>query len=154
VVATDASPRQLARARPHPKDTYLLAHAERTPLKDDAVDLVAVASAFHWLDFPRFYAEVRRAAKPGGVLAAWGSKTPHVTPEVDALVERFDRGVLGPFWLPQTGHAVEGYRTIPFPFEEVETPPFRMTHEWDLDRLVGFLGTWSASLRYHEQTGR
>ena len=29
-----------------------------------------------------------------------------------------------------------------------------MTHEWNLDQLTGFLGTWSASNRYRTQTGR
>ena len=29
-----------------------------------------------------------------------------------------------------------------------------MTHTWDCDRLLGYLGTWSASFRYHRQTGR
>ena len=49
---------------------------------------------------------------------------------------------------------MESYRTIPFPFDEIGTPPFRMTHEWNLDQLTGFLGTWSASSRYRTQTGR
>ena len=84
IIATDASPRQIAQAHPHPKVTYLVAPAERTPLPDGLVDLVTVATAFHWLDFPRFYAEVRRVAKPDGILAAWGYKVPSVTPEVDA----------------------------------------------------------------------
>ena len=154
VVATDASPRQIAQAHPHPKVTYLVAPAERTPLPDGSVDLVAVATAFHWLDFPRFYAEVRRVAKPDGILAGWGYKVPSVTPEVDAVIQRLDAEVLRHFWFPETRLAVEAYRTIPFPFDEIDTPPFRMTHEWNLDQLMGFLGTWSASLRYRTQTGR
>ena len=42
---------------------------------------------------------------------------------------------------------------MPFPFDEIDTPPFRMSREWDLEHLMGFLGTWSASLRYRTQTG-
>ena len=49
-------PQQIAQAHPHPKVTYLVAPAERTPLKDGSVDLVTVASALHWLDLPKFYA--------------------------------------------------------------------------------------------------
>src|SRR4051812_17203849 len=48
VVATDASPKQIAKARRQSQVSYLVAHAERTPLADSSVDLVAVASAFHW----------------------------------------------------------------------------------------------------------
>ena len=154
IVALDASPRQLALASAHEQITYVVAHAERTPLPDGSVDLVTVASAFHWLDHEKFFAEVRRVARPGGILAAWGYKLPIVTPEVDAVVQRLDAEVLRDFWLPETRLAVEGYRTIPFPFDEIDTPPLRMTHEWNLDRLIGFLGTWSASLGYLKQTGR
>jgi hypothetical protein len=100
------------------------------------------------------YAEVRRVAKPGGILAAWGYMMPMVSPEVEAVVRRFDTEVLEGLWLPQTKHAVDGYRSIPFPFDGIETPPFRMTHTWDCDRLLGYLGTWSASFRYREQKGR
>ncbi len=118
------------------------------------MDLVTVASAFHWFDLPTFYREIQRIARPAGILAVWGYKTPIVTPEVDAVVERLSTGVLRRFWLPETKLAAEGYRTIAMPFDEIETPPFRMTHDWNLDQLAGFTGTWSASLRYRDQTGR
>jgi len=154
IIATDASPQQIAQAHPHPKVTYFVAPAERTPLKDASVDLVTVASAFHWQDFPRFYGEVRRVVKRDGILAGWGYKVPSVTPEVDAVIQRLDAEVLRHFWFPETRLAVERYRTIPFPFDEIDTPPFRMSHEWNLDQLTGFLGTWSASNRYRTQTGR
>jgi ubiquinone/menaquinone biosynthesis C-methylase UbiE len=154
IVALDASPQQLALAPSHRQIIYTVALADRTPLPDGSVDLVTVASAFHWLDFPRFYAEVRRVAKPGGILACWGYKLPSVTPEVDAVLERLDAGVLRDFWLPETRLAVESYRTIQFPFDEMDAPPFRMIQEWNLDHFMGFLGTWSASIRYREQTKR
>ena len=115
---------------------------------------MTVASAFHWFDFSRFYAEVRRVAKRDGILAVWGYKLPSVTSEVNAAVQRLDTEILRDFWLPEYELLVEGYRTIPFPFDEIDTPPFRITQEWNLDQLIGFLGTWSASLRYRTETGR
>ena len=118
------------------------------------MDLVTVASAFHWLDFSRFYAEVRRVAKPGAVLAGWGYKRPDVAADVDAAIERLDRQVLRRFWLPETRLAADGYQAMPFPFDEIGAPPFRMTQEWDLGQFVGFLGTWSASIRYLDRTGQ
>ncbi len=154
IIATDASPKQIVQASTHKQITYVVALADRTPLPEGSVDLVTVATAFHWLDFPRFYGEVRRVAKPDGILAAWGYKLPSVNPAVDAVIQRLDADVLRGFWLPETRLAVERYRTIPFPFDEIDPPPFRMTHEWNLDQLIGFLGTWSASLRYRKQTGR
>jgi ubiquinone/menaquinone biosynthesis C-methylase UbiE len=154
IVALDASPQQLSLARRHESICYVVSLVDRTPLPDRSVDLVTVASAFHWLDFPRFYAEIRRVAKPDGILAAWGYKMPNVTPEVDSVVQRLDEEVLDRFWLPETRLAVEGYRTILFPFDEIDTPTFRMSHEWDLDLFMGFLGTWSASIGYRKQTKR
>jgi ubiquinone/menaquinone biosynthesis C-methylase UbiE len=154
IVALDASLHQLALAPRHERICYLVALADRTPLPDRSVDLVTVATAFHWLDFPRFYAEVQRVAKPNGILAAWGYKRPSVTLAVDVILERLDAEVLRNFWLPETTLAREGYRTVPFPFQEIDTPPFRMTREWNLDHLMGFLGTWSASFRYRDQKGQ
>jgi ubiquinone/menaquinone biosynthesis C-methylase UbiE len=154
IVALDASRQQLALASSHQQIIYVAALADRTPLPDESVDLVTVASAFHWLDFSRFYAELRRVAKPNGILASWGYKRPTVAPAVDVVVERFDAEILDQFWLPETRLAVKGYRTIPFPFDEIHAPPFHMTHQWALDQLIGFLGTWSASIRYYAQTGQ
>jgi ubiquinone/menaquinone biosynthesis C-methylase UbiE len=154
VVATDASARQLALADAHPRVTYAQALVGRTPLTDGSVDLITVASAFHWLELPVFYAEVQRVARPGCVLAAWGYKTPEVSPEVQLVVDRFDREVLGPFWLPETSAAVEGYGALHFPFEELDVPAFRMTHRLDCAQYLGYLGTWSASLRYLKTHGR
>ena len=65
-----ASSLRLASA--HEQILYVVALADRTPLPDQSVDLVTVASAFHWLDFPRFFDEVRRVARPNGILAVWG----------------------------------------------------------------------------------
>jgi SAM-dependent methyltransferase len=36
-----------------------------------SADLIAASQAFHWFDHARFFAEVRRVARPGAVLAVW-----------------------------------------------------------------------------------
>ena len=154
VVATDASPRQIAQARPHPKVTYLVAPAERTPLKDASVDLVTVALALHWFDLDLFYEEVRRVVRPGGVLACWTYHLQTVSPEVDAVVRRLYADILGPFWSPQIRHIEDGYRSLPFPFEEITPPRFCLVQEWDVNRLAALMGTWSASQRFRKETGR
>lgn len=43
--------------------------AEATTLPDQSVDLVTMASAFHWTDQPRALAEFHRILRPGGLLA-------------------------------------------------------------------------------------
>jgi ubiquinone/menaquinone biosynthesis C-methylase UbiE len=154
VLATDASPQQIAQAHPHPKVTYLVAPAERTPLRDASVDLVTVASALHWLDHERFYAEVRRVVRPGGVLAGWTYHIQTVSHEVDAVVRRLYADILGPFWSPQIRHIEDGYRSLPFPFEEVTPPRFRLVQTWDMYRVVAYMGTWSGSQQFRKETGR
>src|SRR5512134_1391582 len=50
VIATDASPQQIAHHFPHPRVHYAIARAEHAPLADGAVDLVTVAADVHWFD--------------------------------------------------------------------------------------------------------
>ena len=71
VIATDRSAGQLEHARPHPRIEYRIATAEESGLPAHSVDLVAAAAAIHWFNLGRFYAEVGRVIRPGGLLAAW-----------------------------------------------------------------------------------
>jgi hypothetical protein len=61
---------------------------------------------------------------------------------------------LGPWWTADRRLVEEGYRTIQFPFEELTPPGFELAAEWDLHRLVGYIGTWSALRRCRRETGR
>jgi SAM-dependent methyltransferase len=153
VVATDASPQQVAQALSHDRIAYLVAPAERMPLPDASVDLVTVAQALHWFHLPAFYAEVRRVARPGGVLAAWCYTRPSVTPGIDAAIGRLYSGVLEPYWPPERREVEAGYETVWFPFYEEASPAFLMVHNWDLRHLLGYLGTWPAVPTYREQNG-
>lgn len=154
VIATDASQAQIAAAPHHPRIDYRVASAEASGLPERSVDLVTVAQALHWLELDAFYAEVRRVAKPGSVLAAWayGIVTVERT-EVDEVVQRFYRDTVGPYWLPERGIVEAGYRALPFPFDELKPPPFTMTFQWTLAQLVGYCGSWSATARYIAMNG-
>jgi len=154
VVATDASAAQIAQARPHDRIEYFVAHAEQSPLPDCSVDLVTVAQALHWLDLDRFYPEVRRVARPGSVLACWCYELSTVDEQVDAVINRYYKEIVGPYWPPERELVESGYRTLPFPFEELTAPSFRMVASWDLHHLMGYLGTWSATARYRADRGQ
>jgi SAM-dependent methyltransferase len=154
VVATEPSEAQLAHAAPHPRVAYHQA-AEKAPMLADAsVDLLTVAQAAHWFDRPAYYAEARRVARPGGVVALWTYALCSITPEVDAAVYGFYQGVVGPYWPPERVHCMNGYRDFDFPFSELPFPAVTMELSWDLDGLLDYLGTWSAVVRYRAETGR
>ena len=153
VAATDFSAAQIARAEARPGVEYRVAPADASGLPGSAVDLITVAQALHWFDLPAFYAEARRVLAPGGVVAAWCYNLLDAGPRVNAVVGRYYSGVVGEYWPPERRLLEAGYRTLPFPFREVEPPRFEMTAEWTLGHLLGYLGTWSATERYRRVRG-
>jgi SAM-dependent methyltransferase len=154
VFATDASARQLASAPRHARVSYTLGKAEDSGLERESVDLVAVAQAAHWFDLPRFYGEVQRVLRTGGVLALWSYGPLHVdSAEVDRPLQTFYREIVGPFWPPERQLVDDGYRGLPFPYAELDAPNQRMQQHWPLPRLMGYVRSWSATGRYMEQRG-
>ena len=151
VIATDASAEQLKYARPHPRITYLVERAERSSNPANSVDLITAGTAVHWFDFDAFYEEVRRAGKPGGVLAVWTYFRPYLEPHIDEIIFDFYGKTLNGYWPERIHYLAEGYRTLPFPFEEIEPPEFHVEAQWTLEDLLGFLSSWSAVKRYLEQ---
>ncbi len=153
VIATDLSRQQLAQAAPHARITYCLTAAEISCLATSAVDLTAVGQAIHWFEFDDFYAEVRRVSAPRAVVAVWTYHRFEAAPEVYAALTRF-RSRVEAYWPPERKWVEERYRTLPFPFAEIEPPELAHEEDWDLERLMGYLGTWSATGRYRAATGR
>lgn len=154
VVATDASPAQVRRAQRSPGLLYAAATAERAPLRDASIDLIAVSQALHWFDFPAFFSEASRVARPGAALAAWAYGNCRVTQEVDAVYDRLYGEILGPFWPPERIHIEQGYRTIPVPFPVLAAPAFEMRADWDLPAFLAYLETWSAVQRFRKKLGK
>jgi SAM-dependent methyltransferase len=154
VLATDVSAAMLDRAPRHPRVEYRVSRAEDSGLANASADLVTVAQALHWLDIEPFYAEVERVLAPGGVLAVW-SYTGQLLGDatLDAILTRFYTEVVGPYWPAERRHVEAGYRTLPFPYVELEVPAFVMQEHWTLPQLLGYLGTWSATQRFREVQG-
>ena len=154
VIATDASREQIASAPSVPNIEFRVALAEECGLPDASVGLVTVAQALHWFDLPRFHAEVRRVLVPHGVLAVWCYGINIIEGDtVNALAQEYYGVTLDAYW-PESRRLVErGYRTLPFPFPELEPPPLRMETCWTLDQLLGYYSTWSATNRYIQANG-
>lgn len=147
VIATDASEKQIANAEPHERVEYRVAPADNSGIETETVDLTMVAQALHWFDLESFYAEVRRVLRPDGVLAASAYNLLHINRAIDEVVNRYYYEVVGAFWPPER-KLVEQFEDLPFPFCEIDTPKFSMTAQWNLDHLVGYLGTWSSTQRF------
>jgi SAM-dependent methyltransferase len=153
VVASDPSIGQLANAAPAPGLTYVAMTAEQAALRAGCIDLVTVAQALHWFDHARFFAEVDRVLRPGGVLAVWSYGLITVDPLVDVHVGHLYREVLGPDWPSERSLVDSGYAGITLPYAELSTPGVAMEAVWSLAQLGGYLSSWSALGRHRARTG-
>ena len=154
VEATDASAQQVANALPHPRVRYTVQPAERTDFADATFDAVTVAQALHWFDLDRFYAEVRRVLRPGGVIAAWAYDWSRVTPAVDFALERHLLVKIRPSWPEQVNRMQSGFMQMPFPFAPVTLPPVKIEVAWTLEQYLAYVETWSATRAYIAEHGR
>lgn len=153
VIATDASAEQIDQAAPHERVDYRVEKAEHTTLADDSVDLITVGTAMHWFDFDPFFEEVRRVGRSDAVLAAWTYSFPKITPEIERWLERYFRRTLDGYWPERIRYVEDGYRSLPFPFDEIQMPTFTMESKWDVPCMVGFLASWSGTRRWLDDAG-
>jgi SAM-dependent methyltransferase len=153
VIATDESAEMISQAPRVPKIEYRVAEAEDSGLEEGSIDLVTVASAIHWFDLARFYPEVRRVVKPGGVVAAWTYYTPVFGDAIDAIIKQLAQDVLKDYWDERLHYFVDEFHDLPFPFEPIEAPPFRTDMRWNMEDLLGYFETWSSSVKYREAKG-
>jgi SAM-dependent methyltransferase len=153
VIATDESAEMIAQAPRDPKIEYRVSEAEDSDIEAHSVDLVTVASAIHWFDLNKFYTEVRRVVKPGGVIAAWTYFTPVFDSDIDALIQRLVHEVLADYWDERLHYVVDEFHGLPFPFEPIDAPGFRTDMNWSMEDLLGYFETWSSSVKYRQATG-
>jgi SAM-dependent methyltransferase len=153
VIATDASEKQIANAQPHERVEYRVTPAENSGIQSGVLDLIMVAQALHWFDLDRFYAEAQRVLKPNGILTASAYNLLQIEPAIDEIVNRYYYEVVGPFWPPER-KLIENFADLSLPFCKIDPPKFEMTAQWNLDHLIGYLGTWSATQRFIAARGR
>lgn len=148
VIATDPSEQQIKNCLPHNKVQYLVEKAENNSLASSSVDLLTVANALHWFDFDIFFPEAHRVLKPNGIIAAWAMGVPAISPAIDDIIQHFHDHTLNDHWLAENRLVEKGYTTIPFPFQEIDTPAFFCEKKMNLHDLIGYLNTWSATQRF------
>lgn len=145
VIATDPSAQQIAAAAPGPE--YRVEPAEASSLDAHSADLVVAAQAAHWFDWARFVAEVARVAAPGALVGIISYGVPRV-PELAAF-----RRQIGPYWPAGREHVENAYRDLNWPWPAVDVPAMDLVEHWDRDELIGYVGTWSATVRFVAREG-
>lgn len=144
VVGLDPSQDQIAHAQAQENVSYGCANAEDLPLLARSASLITAAQAAHWFDLPRFYAEVRRVAEPGAILALISYGVLQMPGELGARFNQFYRDEIGPYWPAERKLVDSGYATLDFPFAEFQAPAISIELSWNLDAFLGYVSTWSA----------
>ncbi|MFT3968604.1 MAG: class I SAM-dependent methyltransferase [Sphingobium sp.] len=150
VIGLDSSADQIAHAAAHDRVRYACAPAEALDVPDGSAALVTAAQAAHWFDRPRFYAEARRIAVPGAILALISYGIPQFDAEIDPRFQHFYRQEIGRYWPPERALVESGYAGIDFPFAELPWPAMAIRRDWDLPAFLGYVSTWSALRRVEE----
>lgn len=149
VEATDLSAAQLSNARQKPNIHYQQSPAESTPFENNQFDLITVASAYHWLNWPAFHKEANRVGKNGCVVAVWCYYTLFFEEgDLNDLYLHFYKDITGPYWEKERRFVDEKYRTVQFDFEPLPEKEFETRLQWTRSEFLGYLETWSATQAY------
>jgi len=154
VYATDISEKQLSQALPLPNVVYQVESSDQVNVTDQSFDLITVAQAIHWFNFDAFYSEVKRTLKPNGIIAVIGYGLMSIDKKVDQVIHKLYETILGKYWDSERRYIEEGYKTIPFPFEEIVAPHFQIKTTWNFNQLIGYLNTWSSLQHYKRANDR
>lgn len=127
-------------------------------LASNSVDLITVATAFHWLDIPSFFDEVQRILKPnGGVLAIWTYGAGSVdNPKLDAVYHEFDQITLSQYWHKSKWLVDDFYRSLVplFPYQStLKEHTIEQRSEMTIRQLLNLVDTFSACQTFKKQEG-
>ncbi len=153
VIATDPAQAQLDAVLAHPRVEYCCSPAEESGLPEASVDLAVAAQAAHWFDWPRFVVEVGRVARPGALIALVSYGSIDIDGAVNDELRRY-REIIEPYWPPERVHVDNGYRDLVLPWPAVDAPAIDMTATWTRDQLLGYIQTWSATVKLVDREGR
>lgn len=154
VDAIDSSAEQISNAFRDPRVHYHVSKAETFDAGQQRYELVTAAQSLHWFDSKVFFPAIKKLMLPGAVFAAWGYRSFTIDPILDRLLADAFHEPIDPFWSEANRLCSLGYRTIEFPFQEVPVPPACILAPMDKAQLLAFLRTWSAAVRYEQETGR
>jgi len=149
VVGIDPSASQLQHAEPHANVRYQQGHAEQLDIADASADLIVAAQAAHWFDLDAFYAEVKRIAKPGAVIALISYGVPFIYDAVNSVFQQAYWQDVHRFWPPERQHVENAYSQLYFPFSAISLahiPGDQLSYQrhMNLPEFINYIKTWSA----------
>ena len=153
VMASDVSQQQIDLAIPHENIVYSVQQSEATNYPDQSFDFVCVFQALHWFDHSKFWKEVNRVLKPGGVFAACGYRWLKTDPEIEQVLHEFIDPHIHAYWAPQARLLWNQYENIKFPFSNLERKVFSTNIKWNADQLFGYIQSWSATVYSVKENG-
>jgi len=163
VIGIDPSEEQLAEALKHPKITYVTGSANQLPLgaeHDSTVDLVTIAQAFHWFEFPQAFREVNRILKPEtGVAAIWCYLNPILLNKAadDRVNKWFYHEVMGKYWSLRRRHIDNDYIEIEKEMRnhygnlQVIRNEIVIQKMATIQDFISYVSSWSAYQTYREK---
>lgn len=104
---------------------YKLSNAEKLPFESNSVDMITVATAFHYFNHDEFLNETKRILKKSGTFAIFGYYFPEIKNvknniEVNEILNKLIKEVLEINLNEKAKYIKNLYRDINFPFEKVE----------------------------------
>lgn len=153
VFANDISEEQLSYAPKKPNITYLNTPAEHSGLPESAFNLITIAQAIHWLDFDKFYDEVRRVVKDNAFIAVIGYGMVRIDEQSNTIIDELYETAFREYFNENRRYLDNRYQNIPFPFDEIPSPAFENHYTWSLDQLEGYFNSWSAIQRIKSEKG-
>ncbi|MFV0408165.1 MAG: class I SAM-dependent methyltransferase [Paracoccus sp. (in: a-proteobacteria)] len=145
VTGIDPSASQIESAAHGPGISYRIASSEASGLDDGCADLITAAQAAHWFNLDQFYAEARRIARPGAILALVSYGVPEFSDDFSQSFNQFYWHDIHRYWPADRVHVEQGYRSLDFPFMQLTMPELWIRREWSFHELSGYIDTWSAT---------
>lgn len=156
VVGIDESSKQIETAKKNVQSNvnFVRASSADIPLADKSVSLVTVATAMHWFDLPKFYAETNRVLKDDGKIAAWVYYLAKVNDPVDAIIKDFFEKRLAHNIDQSRQWVIDRYDSIPFPFPDKCKKHFEYSADADFEKFKSLLRSSSLVQKEIEETGK
>lgn len=151
-----------ARAGDSPRLRFIAGKAEALPIDSKSAILVTAATAAHWFDRPRFYAEVARVLAPGGALAIVQNERRWWDSPALADYESLLEGLVPDYRRGMHPNAHDGYGFADYATElssnATFAPPQLQTWNWEMDferdAFIEFSQTSSIVQRAITRSGR